>query len=373
MTHRILIIRLSALGDIIHGLPVLTALREAFPDARLGWLVEDRGAPLLMNHPLIDRLHVLPRDLLKKDLRKRPLATLRGPLADFARQLRQQEYTISIDLQGLTKSAAWGRVAGAGMRIGYRGKDAREMSGLFYNVGVEPPADCVHVVHRNLALLKALGVTSPATRFILRLPEETLRDGRRLWGLSGTGGGSPHPRVLLNVGAGWPTKAWPPQYFGELGARLVRMYGARVAIAWGPGEEDAAEAAWLAGNSGAGARMAGSTPAADAVGAGPGVYRLPATSVLELGGAIAAARLYVGGDTGPTHMAAALGIPVISPFGASDAKRNRPLGSAGETFQLDDPPCIPCWKTRCEWHEPLACLKHISVNWIEKACEPFLR
>lgn len=373
MTHRILIIRLSALGDILHGLPVLAALREAFPDAHLGWLVEDRGAPLLRHQPLLDRLHVLPRDLMKKDLKRNPLAALRGPLAEFAGRLRREKYTISIDLQGLTKSACWGRIAGARMRIGFRGEDARELSRWFYNEAVEPSPDCVHVVHRNLALLKPLDVVSPSVRFPFQLDEAALGAGRRMWGLPGRGDTDGRPRVVLNVGAGWPTKAWPAKYFGELGARLARDFGARVAIAWGPGEEEAARTALLTARSGAGSRSGKQDPSSGVIGAEAGIYRLPSTSFLELGGVIAAAGLYVGGDTGPTHMAAALGIPVVSPFGGSDARRNRPLGAPGQTIQLDDPPCVPCWKTRCEWREPLACLTHIKVDRVASACEPFLR
>jgi ADP-heptose:LPS heptosyltransferase len=86
MTHRILILRLSALGDILHGLPVASALRRAFPDAYLGWLVEDRGAELLRGNPLLDRLHELPRRLMKEDLKRRPVGTLSGPLREFVRE-----------------------------------------------------------------------------------------------------------------------------------------------------------------------------------------------------------------------------------------------------------------------------------------------
>jgi len=369
MTQRILIIRLSALGDILHGLPVLAALRHAFPDARIGWLVEDRGAPLLAHNPILDRLHVLPRHSVKKDLRKQPLATLSGPLAGLARQLREERYTISIDLQGLTKSAIWGPLSGAGMRIGFRGADAREMSRWFYNEPVAPPERCVHIVEKHLALLKPLGVTDPSISFPFRLDEATLRRGRDLWNPEMKLEENKPPRVILNVGAGWPTKMWPAASFGELGARLVKRYGACIAVAWGPGEEAAAEAALAAGKK---AGLKSDQLRRNGVQYRSGMFMAPATTFMESGGMIAAADLYVGGDTGPTHMAAALGIPVVSPFGASDAKRNRPLGTRGETLQLDDPPCIPCWKTECTWKEPLACLTHITVDRVYGACTELL-
>lgn len=369
MSQRILIIRLSALGDIIHGLPVVAALRHAFPDAHLGWLVEDRGAALLANNPTLDRLHILPRSAVKKDLKKRPLATLSGPLAALVRELRRERYTISIDLQGLTKSAIWGPLSGAGMRIGFRGADAREMSRWFYNEAVAPAEDRVHVVEKNLSLLTPLGITKPSIEFPFRLDETTLRRGRELWNPELNLEGKAPPRVILNVGAGWPTKMWPAPSFGELGARLVKRNGACVALAWGPGEEAAARAALSAGKK---AGLNSDQLGHNGLRSRPGLFIAPPTTFMESGGMIAAANLYVGGDTGPTHMAAALGIPVVSPFGASDAKRNRPLGAEGETLQLAEPPCIPCWQTECTWKEPLACLTHISVDRVYGACAGLL-
>lgn len=369
MNQRILIIRLSALGDIIHGLPVLAALRHTFPDARIGWLVEDRGAALLSANPTIDRLHILPRDAIKMDLKKDPLGTLKGPLAALVRELREERYSISIDLQGLTKSAVWGPLSGASMRIGFRGEDAREMSRWFYNEAVAPPESCVHIVEKNLSLLSPLGITRPSIEFPFRLDEETLRRGRELWNPRLDSLNPAPPRVVLNVGAGWPTKMWPASSFGELGARLVKRYGACVALAWGPGEEYAARAALTAGKK---AGLKSDQLGRDGILNRSGLFVAPPTTFIESGGMIAAADLYVGGDTGPTHMAGALGIPVVSPFGASDAKRNRPLGSRGETIQLDEPPCIPCWKTECAWKEPLACLTHISVDRVYGACAALL-
>ncbi len=369
MTQRILILRLSALGDIIHGLPVASALRHAFPDAHLGWLVEDRGAVLLSNNPIIDRVHVLPRQVLKKDFKKNPFKTLNGPLGALVRELRAEHYKVSIDLQGLTKSSAWGMLAGAGMRIGFRGADAREMSSWFYNEAITPPDDCVHVIRRNLSLLSPLGVKNPKIEFPFRLGESALLRGREIWNPSNNLVDQEPLRIVLNIGAGWPTKMWPAAMFGELGAKLVRNHGACVAIAWGPGEEAIAERALNAG------KKAGLTTeqlGRNGIQMRPGLFMTPPTSMMELGGVIAASKLYVGGDTGPTHMAAALGVPVVSPFGASDALRNGPLGARVETVQLEKPACIPCWKTECSWNEPLACLKNISVQDLYDACETFI-
>jgi ADP-heptose:LPS heptosyltransferase len=239
---------------------------------------------------------------------------------------------------------------------------ARELSGLFYTEAVRPPAERFHVVERNLALLRPLGVVDPAIEFNFRLEPEAERRGRALWGE----GEAAMPRVVLNVGAGWATKLWPAERFGRLGARLASECGACVSVVWGPGEEGLAAEAMDA------AREAGGRIGADRIEGQPGVYLAPKTTFLELGGLIAGAGLYVGGDTGPTHMAGALGVPVVSMFGGSDARRNGPLGSPSEVIQLDEPECIPCWKTRCEWREPLACLKGIGVERVFDACRRFV-
>lgn len=363
MKPRILIIRLSALGDVIHGLPVLAALRAAMPDAQLDWLVEDRAADLLRGHPLLDRLHVMPRRELK---RMGLVRGLRGPVRELAERLRRENYNTAIDLQGLTKSAVWAGLSRAPERIGFAGRDAREASRFFYNVAVDPEPER-HVVRRNLRLLEPLGVRQPAVEFPVHLPDAAMARGAEIWGRTVAG----VAQVVMNPGAGWPTKQWPAANFGRLASRLARERGARVALAWGPGEEglvwEALEAAGAAVGKPGGRASAPAEPP-DPLPAEPGVYMLPRTTFLELGGVLAHAQLYVGGDTGPTHLATALGVPAVALFGASDAKRNAPLGAPTEVIQLDTPPCIPCWQTRCTWKEPLACLTHIQVERVEAAC-----
>ena len=119
------------LGDIIHVLPALKAARTALPDAFIGWLVEESGAPLIEGHPLLDAVHVMPRKAWRSD----PLKTLMGPMRDLVGEVRDQNYETAIDFQGLTKSAYWTKLSGAKQRIGFRGEDAREISSVFYNAG----------------------------------------------------------------------------------------------------------------------------------------------------------------------------------------------------------------------------------------------
>lgn len=354
---RILLVRLSALGDILHALPALAAIREALPDAHIGWLVEDRGAEIIQGHPQLDRVHVVPRRAIKAGL----IGALRGPVRELARELRRERYDVAIDFQGLTKSAVWTRLCGAGRRIGFKGENAQEISSFFYNESVPPKAGEDHVIRMNLALLRPLGIEDPRVRFVVHFSEEVKARGEAIWGADGNG----HPKIIINPGAGWETKRWPPANFGRLAQILVEKTGARVALAWGPGEEPLITEAFAA--AGLPEPEIGA-PGAESIGTSPGLYVLPPTRFAELGAAIAHADLFVGGDTGPTHYAAALGVPTVALYGGSDSRRNGPWGEAHEIIQLQTPPCIPCWRTRCNWNEPLACLTQIGVERVAQAC-----
>lgn len=355
---RILIIRLSALGDILHALPVLAAIRRARPNAHMGWIVQDGGADLLQGHPMLDRVHVIPRRAMKKMGIGEKLGTLRR----LRSELRAEQYEIAIDLQGLAKSAIWGWLSGAPVRVGFAGEDARELSGLMYNRAVSPPHEARHVIQKNLSLLRALEIHDSQVEFPIHFSDATRIRAREIWGELDSGA----PRVMINPGAGWVTKQWTAARYGELAGQLFKDHGARVVIAWGPGEEPLVREALAAVGTGVLDFTARAVPSA------PGVYALPATSFVELGAAIAQSHLFVAGDTGPLHFAAALGVPTLAIFGASDPARNGPWGERTRVIQLSDPKCIPCWKTKCTWSEPLACLKGIHVGEVSKLCDELL-
>lgn len=355
---RILIIRLSALGDILHALPVLAAIRRAKPQAHIGWIVQAGGAELVQGHPMLDRAHVIPRQAMKNMGATEKFGVLRKLRAE----VRAEDYEIAIDLQGLAKSAVWGWLSSAKERVGFRGEDARELSGLLYNRAISPPADARHVILKNLSLLQALGISNPAVEFPVHFADVTKQRAQEIWGESDSG----VMRVIVNPGAGWVTKQWPAARYGELAARLAKERAARVAIAWGPGEETLVREAIAAADSGS----ASGPPdfSSRMIPAAPGVYAMPATSFTELGATISLANLFVAGDTGPLHFAAALGVPSVGIFGASDPIRNGPWGEHTRVIQLTEPKCIPCWKTQCAWSEPLACLNGIAVDRILGEC-----
>jgi len=331
---RILIVRLSALGDVIHGVPVACALRDAFPHATIGWVVEGRTAELLEAHPAIDHVIRAPRGWLKS-----PRAVLA-----LRRELRSHNFNVAIDLQCLTKSAIAAKLSGAPRRIGKAGSDGRELSKLFHNELVAVGGQ--HVIDHYLELLQPLGIASPRVHF--DLPERA-SDGLLADQILHTDDLPCGRFAVLNPGAGWPSKIWPSERYGELARRLLSDFGMPSLAVWGiPNEKPLAEA--IVAASGGAARLA------------------PPTSVLELGAVCRRAALFVGSDTGPMHLAVAVGTPTISLHGPSIADwcgaygpENIRLqvryedGSAQERRQADD-----------------SAMREINVEMVHAACRRLL-
>lgn len=331
---RVLIVRLSALGDVIHGVPVACALRAAYPQATIGWVVEGRNAELLEAHPAIDHVIRAPRGWLKSP---RAVMSLRS-------QLLSHRFDVAIDLQCLTKSAVAAKLSGAAWRIGKAGEHGRELSKWFHTELVEVGGS--HVIDHYLELLKPLGITAPAVEF--QLPERAA-DARFAEQFLSQQGFAHGRFAVLNPGAGWSSKIWPPERYGEVARRLWREHGVASLAVWGiPTEKPLAEAI-VAASEGA-ARLA------------------PPTSVLELGALCRRAALFVGSDTGPMHLAVAAGTPTISLHGPSIADwcgaygpRNIRLqtryeaGSAKERRQADD-----------------SAMREISVEMVSEACQTLL-
>ncbi len=295
---RILIVRLSAIGDCIHGLPVLCALRKAMPQAHLSWIVEGRTADFVRRHPQVDTVVQVPRKWLRS-----PLAVWRA-----RQQLRAIKPDVAIDLQGLTKSAIAAWLSGAPTRIGFAGRDGRELSTRLNNTLVEPTA--THVVDRNLELLRPLGVVPDTVRFGLpKFHDEESTIGRFLRE-RGLGDGF----ALLNVGAGWPSKRWPIDRFAEVARYLGERHQIRSVIAWA-GADERCLADQIVITSGGFACIA------------------PPTSLTELAVLCRRSRFFIGCDTGPMHLAAALDTPCVSLFGPTSARRNGPYGAQHMALQ----------------------------------------
>jgi lipopolysaccharide heptosyltransferase I len=279
----ILIVRLGALGDVVHAVPAAGALRRAYPAARIDWLVEGRHRPIVDLVTAIDRTVVLER------------ATLEGWVA-VTRELRATAYDLAIDFQGLLKSAVLARASGAARVIGFSIWHLREKTARpFYSSAGD--AEGVHVIRKNLDLLRAIGVDDDEISFPLAdvespaLVQLRARAGEQRF-------------ALINPGAAWPNKRWPPQQYGELAAFLHDECGLVPFVLWGPGEESLATAVVDASSGTA--------------------FAAPPTTVTDLVALARAAALVISGDTGPLHIATAVGTPTVSLFGPTDPDRNGP-------------------------------------------------
>jgi lipopolysaccharide heptosyltransferase I len=311
---RVALVKLSSLGDVVHALPVAASLRAARPRARLLWIVERREAAVLRDHPDLDEVIVADTRGWR---RARGPAALRAALADviaLRRRLRQARIDVAIDLQGLIKSGAVARASGAPLRIGFAAGWGREpLSALFTNRRVLPPPSARHVIGQYLALLAPLGIETRTLEF--RLPSAPAAEARMEEWLA-TAGLKPHRRlVVLNPGAGREAKRWPIGHFAILARRLAHEAAAQVVVSWGPGEEPAARAI---------------------VRDAPPALLAPPTDLDALLALLRRASVVVAGDTGPLHMAAALGTPCVGLYGPTSAVRNGPYGAGQRALSSPD-------------------------------------
>ncbi len=292
---RIVLTRLSALGDIVHTWPLAAALVAGREAVELAWVVEEPFLPLVASHPAVSRAVPVATRRWRRHpgaaATRREVATARAALLKFSPD-------IALDPQGLIKSALWAALAGAPDRVGLERAYRREwLAGAFYTRTLAPPPEARHVVDINLSLLAAAGRP---------VPLGAAPDGRFLLaGAAEERGRGPNPRVAMLPATGGAGKAWPAENFVEL-ARRVASAGMAPVLVWGPGERALAEAIAAAG--------------------GRGVALAPATSIPELAVLLSGCAAVVGGDTGPVHLAASLGVPTVAVFVATDPARNGPRG-----------------------------------------------
>jgi len=339
-TDRFLIVRLGAIGDVAHTLPCLHAIRAAHPDAYIAWLVEELSAPLLRDHPELDEIFVIP----KKRWRKNFWKTLLSEQRPFVRNLRSRRFDFAFDFQGLTKSGMWAWLSGARVRVGYGDTDGREFNKWFTNIKVRPPEKRRHVVERNLSLLSAIQIQPKDARAVLSIGGSDRKIADDF--LSARGLAPSDKIVAINPGAGWITKQWIPEKISVLASRIATELKLPVVLTWGPGEEKLLEKV-----------MSNIRPEAREK-----VWPAPKTTLREFIALLDRVSVFVGGDTGPTHLAAAKGIPIVAFFGGSDAHRNAPYLRRRVVVQKREVRCVPCWKTKCKNKNFMECMKKIEVE-----------
>jgi heptosyltransferase I len=327
---RILIIRLSSLGDILHTLPAFESLKASFPHAQIDWLVAERTKFLLSSVPGISSLHVLDTHHL---LKMPPDRNAWRKLKSLILTLRAQQYDLAIDFQGLLKSALLERLSGASIRLGFSRELVRERpSHWFYNKTLARLHPLIHITELNQQLAELAGARPKPyhPNFIVSEANNVVIDSLlKKYSLNNF--------IVLNPGGGWPTKRWAPEKYGSLANKIQSELGLQVVVTTGPGEEQVV------------------------VTTGPGeepLYRIIAescrcsipyhfpVSFLQLIPLLKKARLFVGGDTGPFHLACALDMPVVGIYGPTSPVRNGPWRIEEEviTHRLS---CSPCYGRNC--------------------------
>ena len=323
----ILIVKLGSIGDIVHTLPSLVAIRRALPRAEISWVVERRAAEILRDNPLLNRLI----EVDTKALRRWPVSgeTLLAPRQQL-RRLRASSFDAALDFQGLLKSASIARLSGAKLAYGFAREALREPASRFLlNKTVRVPTKS-HVIVKNLALVKgALGIPVPTDPAEFEFPIATTAAHEREAdeALVGINDGF----AILNPGGGWPTKLWSAERFGALADELWTHHGLSSLITYGPGERALAETVLSASRT--------------------GKARAVSPSLKGFLALAKRATLYVGGDTGPTHLAVAAGTPVAGLFGPTEWWRNGSPRAEDICIERNDIGCrVDCHRRSCsQW------------------------
>lgn len=328
---RILIVRTSAMGDIVHTLPLARALRRHLPAARIGWVVERRFAPLLADFTAVDDVF----EVALRDWRRRPwAATTWKELAAFLRRLNTFAPEVVLDAMGNHKSGLLAAISLADRRLGARHADRREPSSALWLS--EPVAlRGEHAVDRTLSLLRGLGIEPDGVDF----------GGDEI--LSSAASHESTPPLLIHPGAGWRNKEYPPQRWSQVADQLTTETGLELGVLSGPGEEDLARE----------------------VARGSSAVRvLSAPSLDSLTAHLRRARLLLAGDTGPLHLARALGTPVLCVLGPTDPARNGVYGVAANNVAH----LLPCSFCHKRFTEVKACLLAIAPSVVARRAQALL-
>lgn len=325
----ILVVKLSAIGDVIHALPVSYALKETFPEAKVTWVVEPPAYDLLTNNPYIDNIIVFEKKNFKS------IGGFLKNLPAFSSELKKIKYDVALDLQGLGKSAAIAYLSGAPLKFGCC--NMRELS-HWVSKPVCGPNQNGHIVERYLDVVRALGCKVEKVVFPMVITEKEADIAGKLMRQAGMD--MKNPYVVLAVGANWPNKRWPVKLYAELVDYLYSKEIIPVVIGGGVVDDrliaEISEKAEI--------------PPVDLVGK---------TTLKQLAYIIQNAKAIVGGDTGPMHLAAGLGKPVVALMGPTDTNRNGPYGQPQNAIEINLD-CKYCWKRTCRLGKD--CLENIRLE-----------
>ena len=324
---RILIVRMSALGDIVHALPVLSAVRAALPHVEVDWLADRKYAGIL------DYVEGVSLRIMG-----------RPGLSAAVPAMRARSYDVAIDLQGLIKSASMARLSGADRVIGFHAAALRERPAIWFYNETAPVAPGAHIIQKNMSVLPLIGVTDAPVAFPFVVPPSRVADDMS----AAAAGSGASGFALINPGAAWPNKRWSPERFGAIARHLRVRHGLACFVLWGSDEAALADAV-VAASDGAAARA-------------------PETSLGDLLAASSCAALMVSGDTGPVHLAAAMKTPIVGLYGPTWPERNGPW---------DPRDAIVSRAARCECHHKRQCrrgaarmcINEITVDEVQAAVD----
>lgn len=337
MSDRFLIVRLGAVGDVVHALPLASAIRGAYPNAHIVWAVAPGTSPLLEENPDIDQIFIVDTKAWRL---RRPFKAL-SDIRRCVSSLREIRADVAIDAQGLIKSGLIVLASGAGRRVGFDQRACREgLSAVMmthHAPAIEGPH---HVIEKNLSLLGHLGIDSPAREAIrFSLPERTEEGEEAASFLQSEGLSSGRPLMVVHPGAGWETKRWDTARYAALGDSWIEMSGGSLLLTWGSEEEEATSRRMAA------AMHGGATVA-------------PRTSLRQLAALLRRANVFAGGDSGPLHLAAALGVRCLAIIGPTDPLRNGPWGEGHEVLH-HRLACSGCYGRTCP---DIECLDRIGAD-----------
>ncbi len=320
--RRILIIKPSALGDVVHTLPALNLLRRRFPDAHIGWVVSGAFASLLEGHPQLDEVIRFERRRFARGWRD-PLAAAK--LFRFARDLRTGEFDLVIDLQGLLRSGWMTMRTRAPIRVGF--SRTRELAHFFYTHRVDAGPAEQHAIDRYLRVCQFIGCGREPVEFQFHVTDEDRAKVASMVPLD-------QPFCVLLPGSNWPTKRWPAENFSALAPLVRERFGLAAVVAGGSEVSEIA------------ARIPDAT---DLTGR---------TNLRELVALLERADLVIANDSGPMHIAAALGRPLVTMFGPTNPQRTGPYGRIDSIVRIDIE-CSPCYSRRCSHR---SCLRWLQVD-----------
>lgn len=334
---RILIVRLSAIGDVLHATSVAHNLKRIYPDCHLSWLVSPPADSLLKNNPDIDELLVWDRRIIDKAFQQRKFGTVLHCLKEAKSLLAAHEFDIALDIQGLFISGLLTRLSGAPRRIGIH---ERHEGNFLFMSEMAPDIDDPHKIHRYMTALRPLGIEPADFRpgLVLPLADSQHNWAKQFWKNHGIETGNPkHPLLLVNTRTTWPDKNWPAKNFGI----ALRQLDPSIQIVFTGAPNDVSYIQE--------AQQALDRPSLSIAGE---------TNLTELAALFAEADLLLTGDTGPLYIAEAVGLTTLSLWGPTHPDIYGPL-TPGHHFILSPHDCTACCKTKCR-HKTNACMNAIS-------------